>query len=216
MPGTLDLRTHKEEEREKRKKRRRNSDGLNTIDEHSVQLALHARIPTGVHVCTVSFGPLTLYNLPTYMYLQPPPHRNSRFTVPGQTWSTVISSERRHEAAVCASVCACRQQRGAASISMRRVENRFSSQTLTRSVVGPCFFCLSLNFSHYRSLAVHIESAVALSGWNKKNQPRTSTWLRPSQNLSTPKELSKLITQVFQLFRHPIGARNFLEITVAG
>lgn len=34
MPGTLDLRTHEEEE--KRNKRRRKSDGLNTMDEHSV------------------------------------------------------------------------------------------------------------------------------------------------------------------------------------
>lgn len=135
------------------------------------------------------------------------------------TWSTVISSERRHEAAV----CACRQlSLAAASISMRRVENRFFFEPNPYQKRGRSMFFLSLIKLFplplpYRPHRVR----CCVIGLEQKDQPRTSTWLRPSQNLSTPKGL---ITQVSQSKKYlsPIvsppnrGARNFLEITVAG
>lgn len=128
MPGTTWERMKKEKkERKKRKKKRRTSDGLNTMDEPSVSsvlLALH---------------PKTALTLPTY--LQPPPHQNSRFTAPGQQQFPLSGDTKQP----CVRVSLRMQATDslAASLSMRRVENRFFKpnpcQFTQRSVVGPCF-----------------------------------------------------------------------------
>lgn len=181
-----------------------------------------------LRMCSIIQNPLQLTNLSAATSAPKQPLHS--------TWSTAISSRRRHEAAVCARQFAHAGSRGTPSLlpypcDVSKIDFQAKPLPVHPREAWSMFFCLSLNFPANVLPLPSASSPLLRIGLNQKRsamEEHLASSQPEPQNIGKGR-LSKLMTQglqskVFtnwspiirlQLFRHPIGVRSSLEITIA-